>query len=187
MKTIIGIVGGQESGKDTAADYLCQKLGGRKIAIADKLKLFVGRMYGLSPEHFSDRTLKETVVPRLGQTPRQLLQATGDTFAELFYKSFLVCVALEEVYHRLLGLHEHYAVISDVRFQHEADKILSWGEEGGMRVLFIKLNYAWTVPETSHRSEKGWAKIPTDVSITPSSVAELHRELDAFVQPFLQD
>lgn len=183
MKTIIGIVGGQESGKDTAADYLCRRLVGQKIAIADKLKLIVGRMYDLSPEHFSDRALKETVVLRLGQTPRQLLQTTGDALVE----SFLVCDALEEVYRRLFGLHERYAVISDVRFQHEADKIFLWGKERGVRVLLIKLNYAGIVPETSHRSERGWSKIQVDVTLTPSSVDDLYHELDVFVKQNLQD
>lgn len=63
-------------GKDTAAKHLIENYGFSRVAFADSLRTYVGELYGLSCEQMTTE-LKSEVVPRLGITPRKILQDFG--------------------------------------------------------------------------------------------------------------
>ena len=75
---IIGLSGPAGSGKDTVADFLCQTQGFVQIAFADHIRDGVAATFGLEQSYFTDRAKKETVVIRIGKSPRELMQGFGD-------------------------------------------------------------------------------------------------------------
>jgi len=75
---IIGLAGRAGSGKNTAADILCELMpGARQIAFADPLKRIAADLYNLHPNQLIDREWKEQVIPEWGLSPRQILQRLG--------------------------------------------------------------------------------------------------------------
>lgn len=60
VRKVIGLLGAKGSGKDTAAKFLVQERGFKRIAFADKLYNEVAAAYGVTPEFLGDRTKVET-------------------------------------------------------------------------------------------------------------------------------
>ena len=89
---LVGLCGAKGSGKSTVAAHLCRAHGYEEVTFAGPLKAICGIVFDLSPEQL-DGSLKEALDPRLGVSPREILQAVG---TELFR------VALPEA---LPGLH----------------------------------------------------------------------------------
>lgn len=79
--TIIGLTGKKRSGKDTVATFLTKHYGFEQIAFATPLKQACQQIFTLSDAQLHDQTLKETIDPRWGVSPRKLLQTIG---TELF-------------------------------------------------------------------------------------------------------
>lgn len=77
---LIGLVAPKQSGKDTAANYLCTAYGFSKYNFADPLKNAIGNIFGFSYEQLHGKE-KEIVDPFWGVTPRELFQKIG---TELF-------------------------------------------------------------------------------------------------------
>lgn len=76
---LIGISGKKGAGKDTLAALLVNKVRGvHRIALADALKRTAMDLYGLSyAQCFGSIEEKETIDPRWGMTPREILQKFG--------------------------------------------------------------------------------------------------------------
>ena len=62
-KILIGLVAPKRSGKDTAADYLCQKYHFKKYNFADPLKEGIGKMFGFSHDQLYGKD-KEVTDPQ---------------------------------------------------------------------------------------------------------------------------
>lgn len=75
-KLLIGLVAPKQSGKDTAADYLCKKYHFKKYNFADPLKEGIGKMFGFSHDQLYGKD-KEVVDLFWGVTPREVLQKMG--------------------------------------------------------------------------------------------------------------
>jgi hypothetical protein len=124
---IIGIIGYKGSGKDVMADYLVQNFEFTKISVAEPIKNACRDLFLLTDEHFHDRVLKETKIPFWGLSPREILQKVGtDLFRHQFDDQFWVKI-LEQ---RLLSFRHNNIeniVISDIRFQNEADVVKKYG------------------------------------------------------------
>lgn len=119
---IIGLTGYAQSGKDTVAKILVESYGFTRIAFADKIREFlyeVNPMVGCSPSGYLKElvNLKGWDVSKQEPQVRRLLQDTGVGARKLFGENFWVTQALKDI-----SFGSNY-VISDVRFENEADQI----------------------------------------------------------------
>lgn len=157
---MIGIVGRARSGKDTIANHIV-KYGYRKYSFATPIKEIAKIMFFFSDEELENKTQKKSL---MGITPREAMQIIGtemvrDTLDENFW-----------VKHLLRRLDGKRTVISDVRFQNEADMI---SKNGGILIEIIRPNN--TV--LNHRSEH--VNIKCDyVIVNDGSINDLYDQVD---------
>ena len=129
---IIGLVGKKRVGKDTVADYLCNKYGFIKYGFADPIKQIGQLMFDFSP----DEELKEVVDKRWGISPREFYQKFGteygqyilpNQFPQIFKnidsKSFWV--KRFQIWYEKNK--DKKIVITDIRFLHEFNIIKDMG------------------------------------------------------------
>lgn len=173
---LIGIAGTAGSGKDTAADFLKLHYNYKSVAFADPIRAGMKAIAGLEDKHFQHPT-KEIVLVEFGKSPRQMMQTLGTDWArELVHKDFWLILAGKHVE----NIHKdgYHAVITDVRFENEANYVRS---KGGV-VWHLKRNGAGT--EHVHASEAGVAFLDGDSVIDNNGsllnlymqVSELHGE-----------
>ncbi|MBA2661629.1 MAG: radical SAM protein [Bradymonadaceae bacterium] len=78
----IAISGVSGSGKDTAAEYLVNELGYKRVAIADAIKEHVGRIFGLTDAQLWGE-LRNEVIAEFGHSPRAIYQRFGSVCREI--------------------------------------------------------------------------------------------------------
>jgi len=139
MAKLIGISGSIGSGKDTAADYLCNFHGFKRDSFASTLKDAISNIFGWNREWLEGRTKtsrewREKVdewwaarlnIPHL--TPRWVLQNWGTEVCRLGFHDDIWIASLENK----LRQTDEDIVISDVRFPNE---IKSIEKQGGIMV-----------------------------------------------------
>ena len=147
---LIGLHGLAGVGKDTAGQYLAEQ-GFATYALAGPIKAGLCAMFeplGLTPEHFTDRALKEQPLADIWTSPRRLAQTLGTEWGRAHIHPDLWIIlaehALEDAFKRgLRGL-----VITDVRFANESD----WIHRCGGEVWQIHRS---TAAVAAHSSEAG--------------------------------
>ena len=120
--TLIGIHGKAGSGKDTIANVLSNTWFSQVKAFADPVRDLTAAMFRIDRVLFIDRTDKETIIPDLGYSPRELLQYVGtelvrDNVDEQFW--------IKHMSWRIAASHSSTIIIPDVRFQNEVNWVLS--------------------------------------------------------------
>ena len=155
---IIGISGKIGSGKDTVAEIL-QSLepSFQNKKYAGKLKQVAGLLLGVDPAKFEDREYKEsTLGPEWGWETLGPNRETGRfDYTVRKFLQVLGTEAMRDNLHTDVWLNALFAdytedqnwIITDVRFQNEADRIK---EMGG---LLIRINRDTGVDSGSHPSE----------------------------------
>lgn len=168
---IIGLVGGKGAGKNTVAAYLSSRYGATTYSIANELKELLRHMFGLSQAQLHGTQLeKEAVDHRWGFSARELMECQGDALRHVYGDTFQVNRVLSQIAHDS----PRVAVISDVRYAHEAVRVRLQG-------VLWRLRYApglhlWP---SEHSSEQEWTKPDVDLEITPGAKGTL--ELEASV------
>ena len=147
----IGICGLAGSGKDTLADILISILGeGKavKYSFAYPIKR-IAEIFGFTKRQFSDRTLKESIDPFWGVTPRWFAQTVGtEMFRKLFREDVWVRLAEKFIKSNV----DKIVIVPDVRFDNEAELIQRFDGT----IFHISRKEAGLVGESSkHASEKG--------------------------------
>lgn len=185
MTTLIGLLGGKGAGKDTAARYLCEKLGGKQYAIADELKYLVKGIYGFTDTQlWGTQAEKEKAQEDGSPSPRSAMETVGTALRKVYGDDFQVQRLLSDIATEKPEK-PAVAIVSDVRYANEAKFLRGANTRvfGGAvsSVFLIRLQYApglrrW--PST-HASEQG-QNIPVDLEITPGAggVSELYAALD---------
>ena len=159
---LIGLTGRAGCGKDTVADFLCETHGFVQIALADPLRDGLKAMLGLTAEQLHRRDLKESPVDWIGRSPRTLLQTLGTEWGrELVAPDLWLRVAerrIEQIKAAPPILHVAGIVVSDIRYENEAD----WLRGLGGKVWLIKRNTRHTLngATATHSSEQ---HIPTEM------------------------
>jgi hypothetical protein len=161
---IIGLSGYARSGKDTVAQYLIDEYGFAKYAFADPIKK---AMYILNPKLGDLKTYREMVdeyglevSKSASQEVRRLLQVFGtEVGRNIFGENIWVDLCLNSI-------HSNRAVISDVRFPNEADKIK---ERGG---VVWRVNRPQVNALNSHASETSLDDYDFDCIIDNSGTLE---------------
>jgi len=128
---LIGLLGKKRSGKDTFADYCCEKYEYKKTAIAKPLKDISKILFNFTDEQLYGEK-KEIIDENWGITPRRAFQFIGtdlirDKFGELikdigndfWIKHF-------EINYREMKNNKNI-IVSDIRFQNEVDMIKKLG------------------------------------------------------------
>ncbi len=181
---IIGLTGKMGCGKDTAADMIVSEMNYRthfvKVGFADALKEGMKATFGLTFDEVNDRTLKETPHPKLcGRTPRYVMQMFGTEFAR---KLIADDIWLKVMEYRIKDIELKgfgSVVISDVRFENEAEFVRSLGGT----LWHIERDGNPHITEGSHVSESGVAKHPDDVVIKNNgSLDELYDVIKSILE-----
>lgn len=165
MTKIIGLTGKAGSGKDTIADRLVVNKGFIKMAFAAPMKEALNLMFGFDPSDWYDREWKETPLPGIGNSPRQLAQTLGtewgrDTIGPNLWILLVQRRMVQEEAWQMQAIGQKPAgfVIPDVRFENEA----RWIREQGGTIWHVKRD----VPGVAaHVSEGGIAEEIGDVVI----------------------
>ena len=182
---VIGFGCTAQVGKDTASTYLEQKYPGKfkRVAFADELKKAVMVIFDLSREQcFGSQEIKETIDPRYGKSPRQLLQELGVKMREIFPDIWVAKVFLETIPKLREQGYEGFAV-SDVRFPNEAD----WIHKHGGIVVRVTRNEGGTSVGADHSSETAMRNYACDVEISNNGTFEEYFEkLDRMMEEVLQ-
>jgi len=148
---VIGFGCTAQVGKDTAADYLEKKYPGRvkRVAFADKLKKIAMDLFGLTwSQCYGSQQEKESVDPRYGLTPREILQSIGEKMREI-WPAIWVDTVFNATLPQLQEEGFDIFVISDVRYPNEGDKV---HDHGGVVVKINRPGSGVTVGQ-AHTSE----------------------------------
>ena len=143
---LIGITGKAHAGKDTVADMIARESTSRQIAFASPIKEAFKAIFGFHPDDFSEG--KEAQVPGFDFTIREALQTLGTEWGRNLQHDIWLQIALNK-YHGSLVFPYKYVLITDVRFDNEADLIRA---NNGI-VVEVRRTAAETV--AAHSSENG--------------------------------
>lgn len=125
--SIIGFAGPKGSGKTTGSEILANILVAENelvavAAFADAVKAAVAQAFGWDVADLEKQTFKESIDPILGITPRQALKIFGQGM-----KAANPDIWIRVMENTLSTARHSIAIISDVRFENEADWIRSRG------------------------------------------------------------
>lgn len=151
MKPIlIGLAGRARSGKDTAAQHLVNQHGFQSYAFADPMRDGLMHILNLSPCDF-EGDQKEQPLPRLGRSPRELMQSLGTEWGRNSVHPELWLLLAEQNLDLLARTHDNARgfVVSDLRFDNEAAFIR---RRGG---VVVHMDRIAAIPVNQHSSENG--------------------------------
>lgn len=169
MKRIVGITGKAGSGKDTAADYLVENHNFVKVSFAAPLKEGLRAMFNWDKTLLLDRDWKERLLPDIGKSPRELMQTIGTEWGrELVHKDLWLMLAKQRI-----EASEKDVVISDLRFDNEADLIRSLGGS------VIHLSRPQTTEVAEHISERRVTIVEGDLAVlNDGTTTDLYRSVE---------
>lgn len=125
----IGVTGGKGTGKDTVSAHLEEVFHFRRMSFAEPIKRGLAAMFNVPYAVFETPAIKETPMPELlGRTPRHLMQTLGTEWGRVHVSPsvWLDLLMLKATAAR--ADHSH-VVVSDVRFDNEAQAIRAAGGE----------------------------------------------------------
>ena len=151
---IYGMTGLKFSGKDTVGNAIinAHRYNGKRaerVLFAGALKNACCAMFGWTREQLEDYDFKETPEPITGKTPRLILQLMGTDFGrDMLHPELWLRILAADV--ERMTTNGITPVITDVRFENEADFVRS---RGGKLIHVVNPE---TVSQTDgHASEKG--------------------------------
>mgnify|MGYP002624049896 CR=1 FL=1 len=174
---IIGVHGLAGSGKDTIAEHLVVQHDFEAIAFADPLKAMLCAL-GLNESHFS-RQAKETMVPWLGRTPRDLMDSLGDWVRTACGDDALVRIARRQYQLLYWGHGRKRYVFPDVRRDDEAAFVKQLG--GVVWNVVSPRDYKPSDHEI-HRSID--PALVDDICINSGTLEELYSWIDRRIDQF---
>lgn len=127
-KLLIGLTGRARSGKTTAAEHLIGTYLLEHYAFADPLRDGLMAIFNLDPGDFEGDN-KEQSLAWLGRSPRELMQSMGTEWARnTVHPDVWVKLAEQNIDYMSSAMSEVIGfVVSDVRFENEADFIRNRG------------------------------------------------------------
>lgn len=169
--SIIGLLGRKGHGKDTIADYLVQNYNYSKFAFALSLKDIIKQLFDFNDDQLYGNS-KEEIDPRWGKSPRWIMQFLGtDVFRNTFGEDFWI----KSLKYKIKDY--NLVVISDVRFQNEADFI----KEIGGKIWKVERNINNNI-YSNHESENNIDQIEYDLLIKNEHLNELYETVDVIMR-----
>jgi hypothetical protein len=171
---LIGLCGPAGAGKNTVAELLPDV---KVMAFADPLYSCISTITGLTVRQLQDRTTKETPIPWLGKSPRQLLQTLGTEWGRnSVHEEIWVNATMQRV--AAYASQGISVCITDVRFDNEAQAVLEAGGE-----VWRVVRPGWRClgeGEASHSSEAGVSDhLVTRIIDNSGSLDDLREQLAA--------
>ena len=166
---LIGLIGYKQSGKDTFADYLVTHYGFKKHAFAQPVKQICQIMFHLNPDQLHDPHQKEVMDPRWQLSPRQMMQKVGtDMVRTMMGDDFWV-----RHMNTKLSSEEGRVIVSDVRFQNEAELIR---HRNGILIRIVSEEQSLD----THPSEMEQLLIQEDICIKnhKTGLPQFHQKID---------
>lgn len=179
---LIGLTGRAGCGKDTVANFLMETHGFVQIALADPLRDGLNAMLGITSEQVYRRDLKEAPIDWIGFSPRQLMQTLGTEWGRHHVAPDIwlrVAARRIEKYRQAKPcLHIAGIVVSDIRFENEAEWLRS---QGGALWHIERAHKANNVAD--HVSESGIARADSDIVIANNkAIADLEEMVAEILQ-----
>jgi hypothetical protein len=174
---IIGLAGRKGSGKSTVA-HIMEKEGFVELAFADPLKEAAAVLLGVPKKWMFKARLedKEAIVPGFNFTYRSFLQKLGTEFAR---DSISTNFWVDRMDVRLYGMADKFIVVSDVRFDNEAEYILS---KNGV-IIDIQRD---STPADDHITEKGVSEHLTKYKLSNNgSMNDLYTDIKSIVKDIM--
>lgn len=172
---IIGLTGYAQSGKDTVAEILVSKYGFRRVAFADKIREL---LYAMNPKIIIGYDIHTTIQLMVDhsswdeakQNPdvRAMLQSLGVGARKVFGEWFWIEQAMRDVHFT------DNVVVTDVRFQNEAQFIKKYDEAQIWRVIRPGVEAV-----NSHVSELDMKDYKEDITLVNAGTLD---ELELLVQ-----
>ena len=175
---LVGVCGKAGSGKDTIADYLVEKKGFKKIALADPIKRLVKDVFVLDDKTMYDRVEREKPLEQWGNwSVRKLLQVIG---TEMFRRHISEDIWVRSLWYRVKEDPTSNYIISDVRFPNELSFLKEAGKEDFLSMKVVRDGYNGQVGVIGHESEK--YDLETDILIhNNGSFSELYGRIDEII------
>ena len=175
---IIGLAGKSGSGKDVVADYIGERYGYRKIAVADAIRDEVADyLYETlpddMPEHIKAQAVSGVYDKPTTQFFRVMLQWWGTEYRRSTDPDYWVNILKEKISKM------DFVVVSDVRLPIEVDAI----HEAGGEVWFVERPGVAPVGLPGHLTEVALDGVTFDRTITnDKSLADLRAKVDYVFQ-----
>lgn len=152
---IIGITGRARTGKDTLANFLVEDHGFLKLSFAAPIRAFASDITGIPVAELENGPAKEAPLEWLGGvSPRYIMQTVGTEWGRDMIDRDLWVKVVEQKIRQARRSGAAGVVISDVRFDNEAEFIRQWGGR------VVELARPGTAAVAAHSSEDG---IETDL------------------------
>lgn len=177
---VIGITGKARSGKDTISDYIREEdLNVVSYAFANPLKDAVSKLFDI-PREDLDGDNREEILPEFGLSIRQILQRFGtESMRNVFDTDFWINKAKRSINKIVEEYPNIKIVISDVRFENEAD----FCRENGILIHVSKPDADGNVGDLGHASENGVQFQIGDYHISnDGSPEDLYNKIDVLLE-----
>ena len=145
---LIGLTGKAGAGKDTAGHYANRNHGFELYALSWPLKSGLEAMFDLSPDVWT-REHKETPIPWLGKSPRELMQTLGTDWGRKLVRQDVWVRTMLHRWAMVQTMHPPRLCVMDVRFNDEADAIKY--HDGHI----LRIVRPGVLPVSAHPSEAG--------------------------------
>lgn len=187
LPKIIGVCGRRRCGKDTIANYMCNKYGFVNKKIAHDLKHVVQFLFDFTDQQIESDE-KDICDDHWNIPPRKALQFIGTDMMQYRLQEILPHIGrsfwIKSFIKKNLHNNNQPLVISDLRFPHEYEELKKYNIFV-IRVDRPVLNIDIGVDE--HLSEKEYTQIPADMTVTNDGTLEdLYKKIDNILIKFDQ-
>lgn len=189
MKTIIGVIGKKQTGKDTLSTYIMMKYRGTLVALAKGVKETCRALFGFTDEQLYGKK-KEVIDSCWGISPRQTFQWIGTEIVQFelpkipgylhnrCHWCYLTQKEIERLEREGVFTEKRPVIITDIRFLHEQRYFQEFAVDS-VKFVTIKL-----VRDTgfidNHSSEKESDSLEANYIIENNgSLPELYKKFDA--------
>lgn len=177
---LIGVAGRKRSGADTVARMIREVMPELEVvAFADRLKQVCSTYFGVPLDTFYDDRGKDLFFEEYQLTVREMMTSMADAL-KAQYGLYIWVRPVKRRYTEMKADGAYGMVISDVRYEYEADWIRS---EGG---VILHVSNSRTDPGAGeHSSEKGIQFLAGDVGLlNEGSLDYLRTQCHTFAVPF---
>jgi len=178
---VLGLTGPAGCGKSTLAKYLVEQHEFVEIAFADPIRDMLAAMLRIDRDPLlkllADRDYKESPLPDVGASPRKLMQTLGTEWGrKLINPDLWLALAAQRIEFIETALRHEYRgiVISDVRFENEADFVRTRG-------LLLHISRPDITPIDQHESETGVHVHHRDQFVLNATIELMYRQADGWV------
>ena len=176
---LIGLTGRKRAGKTTVTRWLVNQYGLMEVSFAAPLYRGLATMIGVDIGELQAEDRKEAPIEWLGKSPRQMLQTLGTEWGRgMVHDEIWIRVAARAI-KRARGAGCVGVVVSDVRFDNEAEFIV---QQGGT-LWTIQRPQKPTLASDRHASESGIStNWPARGLVNGGSFQDLYARVDQLME-----